>query len=328
MKYIINFTILFPLLLFSFSIDSNAFIFPLGKATIKVVDNDGLPVKDAKVTVRFDYSKGPGMGWGTSSKFVDGKTDNNGTYTLTKISSRRWYYTVKKEGFYLSGETCEFREKTALMVWSPWNPVLEIALKKIKNPTSMYAKNTTAMKVPAFDKPLGYDLEKGDWVKPYGKGLTSDFVFLFHIEFKDDENWKASYKLTFYGEHDGIQEYTPRNGNQSAYYWPYDAPEDGYKQEVMWKAENYKEGWGFKHKSDYKEDRKYIFRVRTKVDEDGEIIEAKYGKISGDIRLYGNGFFKFSYFFNPSGTRSLEYDAKHPLFKWSRKEWEHEVKGP
>lgn len=315
-------------LLFSAADNAEGFVYPLGKATIKVVDNEGLPVENATVTVRFDYPKGLGMGWGTTSKFTDGITDNEGLFSLTKSASNKWFYTVKKDGYYLSVETYEFKDKKALLVWSPWNPVFEIRLKKKKNPTRMYAKNTTGIKIPVLEATIGYDLERGDWIAPYGKGAMSDFVFLFKLRYAKNDDWDVSYKLTFSNEQDGIQEYVVPKGNQSEFYWPYEAPEGGYKNSIALSARNYREGWGMKHESNFQEDRRYIFRVRTKTDEKGNIIEAKYGKIIGDMTLDGWGNFQLVYFFNPSGTRSLEYDSKNPLFKWSKKEWEYEVKGP
>ncbi|MCX7747228.1 MAG: Ig-like domain-containing protein [Clostridia bacterium] len=314
------------ILLLNTAATAQAFFYPLGKVTIKVTDNDGNPVPNASVTVRFDYPKGFGMGWGTSSKFVDGVTDKDGLYSLTKATPRRWFYMIRKEGHYLSGETYEFKDKTAGIVWWPWNPFMEIKLKKQINPTQMYAKNTTAIKIPAVDTPVGYDLEKGDWVAPHGKGIISDFVFTFKVRFVKNDDWDVSYTLTFSNEQDGIQEYSIPAGNQSEYFWPYEAPEDGYKKEVNWSAFYHPGGWSGVNKSDYKEDRKYIFRVRSKIDEKGNIIEAKYGKINGDIVLSFGGYTGFVYYFNPTGSRSLEFGGN--LFKFSYKEWEYEVKGP
>ena len=112
-----------------------------------------------------------------------------------------------------------------------------IKLKRKKNPTKMYAKsisNMNAKKVPALDTPIGYDLEQGDWVAPYGKGVIKDFIFVCKAIHRGYKDWEASYTLTFSNEHDGIQEYFAQKGNQSEYYWPYEAPEEGYQKEIRW----------------------------------------------------------------------------------------------
>lgn len=320
------FKLIILVLFLAFSAESNAQIpYPISKITIKAVDDTGKPIDHATVTASYDYPKGFGMGWGTSTKFFDGKTDEKGLFSITKSSAGRCNFRVSKEGFYDTSKSYVFKEKSLLFVWSPWNPTFEIKLKKIKSPTPMYAKNTTAIKIPAVGTPVGYDLEKGDWVAPYGKGVISDFIFTFKVRFVKNDDWDVSYKLTFSNEGDGIQGYDNPN-DYGAYRWPYEAPEDGYKKEVNWSAFYHPGGWSGINKSDYKENRKYIFRVRSKTDEKGNIIEAKYGKINGDIALSFGGYFGFVYYFNPTGSRSLEFGGN--LFKFSRNEWEYEVKGP
>ncbi len=54
-------------------------------------------------------------------------------------------------------------------------------------------------------------------------------------------------------------------------------------------------------------DRNYYFRVRTVVDDRGNIVSAHYGKIYGD-------FMQFSYYFNPTpNSRNVEFDPKQNL---------------
>ena len=61
----------------------------------------------------------------------------------------------------------------------------------------------------------------------------------------------------------------------------------------------------------------YVFRIRTEVDEDGNIVEAMYGKVYGEIRggfSWGGPSVGFTYYLNPTGTRNLEYDPPKNLF--------------
>jgi hypothetical protein len=54
-------------------------------------------------------------------------------------------------------------------------------------------------------------------------------------------------------------------------------------------------------------DRIYYFRVRTKVDDRGNIVSAHYGKIYGD-------FMQFAYYYNPTpNDRNIEFDPKQNL---------------
>ena len=51
----------------------------------------------------------------------------------------------------------------------------------------------------------------------------------------------------------------------------------------------------------------YYFRVRTKVDDRGNIVSAHYGKIYGD-------FMQFKYYLNPTiNDRNVEFDPKQNL---------------
>jgi hypothetical protein len=53
--------------------------------------------------------------------------------------------------------------------------------------------------------------------------------------------------------------------------------------------------------------RNYFFRVRTVLDENGNVKSAQYGKIYGD-------FMQFRYYFNPTpNSRNIEFDPKHNL---------------
>ena len=61
----------------------------------------------------------------------------------------------------------------------------------------------------------------------------------------------------------------------------------------------------------------FAFRTRVKLDKNGDIKEANYGKIYGPIN-YGNGVRKiqFTYYFNPTpNDRNLEFNPKANLFK-------------
>ena len=60
------------------------------------------------------------------------------------------------------------------------------------------------------------------------------------------------------------------------------------------------------------------FRVRTKYDDKGKVVEAFYGKIYGDIAMgwsyQGVSSASFLYYFNPTpNDRNLEWDRKNNL---------------
>ena len=294
---------------------------PEFKFTTKIIDSNGRPIEGAAIKARFT---------GSNFKVERGKTDKNGIFTAKGKTTTFCNFAVSKEGYYMSGYSFEsmlLKGEAAFGRWQPWNPTIEVVMKEKKNPTPMLARNTGHMEIPAFDKPVGFDLEKGDWVAPYGQGSLKDFIFVFNISDKDannwDEKWSCSYKLTFSNGKDGIQEYYEPENNHSEYIWPYKAPETGYKS-VLTGFETMNDGH---HEASYDKKRNYIFRVRTKVDDDGNIIEAHYGKIRKDINLDLKTI-RFAYYFNPTGNRNLEYDTENPMLTWSRHEREHLVVEP
>ena len=60
-----------------------------------------------------------------------------------------------------------------------------------------------------------------------------------------------------------------------------------------------------------------VFRVHSVIDKDGKIVSADYGKIYPPIE-YGfiakHHGIRFTYYFNPDGTRNLEFNTKLNLF--------------
>ena len=71
--------------------------------------------------------------------------------------------------------------------------------------------------------------------------------------------------------------------------------------------------------SDRDENRCYCFRIRSKYDDKGKLVEAYYGKIYGDFKFSGHlrsGFdgVEFYYYLNPTSLdRNLEWDMKTNL---------------
>ncbi|MGA2279235.1 MAG: hypothetical protein ABSG80_02905 [Verrucomicrobiota bacterium] len=95
---------------------------------------------------------------------------------------------------------------------------------------------------------------------------------------------------------------------------PRQAPADGYEP-VLIKHEC-KERIQ-KAYSDYREDRNYFFRVRTKKDAQGNIISVLYGKIYGDFNhAAAGGKLTFTYYLNPEpNSLDMEFDPSRNLFK-------------
>ncbi|WP_157471896.1 hypothetical protein [Desulfuromonas sp. DDH964] len=192
-----------------------------------------------------------------------------------------------------------------------------------KAPTDS-ADEPTFFDFPALDKEIGFDLEKADWVIPYGLGTQADFVFKVERRYDNADNFDATMTLTFANPFDGIQVVKDDGGGDfnagSSFRMPRMAPESGYQPTIQKRLSRGSYG---RH-SDKSDDNNFIFRVRSEVDRDGKFKRAMYGKIRGDLKFdaflspiagkEGFGSIGMHYYLNPDYTMNLEFDPKRNLF--------------
>lgn len=266
-------------------------------ALLKVVDEKGRPVEGARIT-----------------PFQETKTLTNkvGEAKVTFKKQLGITYGAMKEGYHRSNVlmlhyyTKDFKSSQPFL----------LTLKKKINPIPMYVKSVSAGISPGAKIPgeigdkVGYDLQVGDWVKPYGKGVIGDMIFQKKGDFNYPlpDIYKQEISVTFANKKDGIIPFEvglPRHRNTKLMS-AYKAPLEGYLN--SWQQTIAKNESG-ELISNRKRERNYYLRVRTKVDESGKIVSAHYGKIYGD-------FMSFYYYFNPSlNDRNIEFDTSKNLFK-------------
>jgi hypothetical protein len=278
---------------------------PSSKVTVKVSDEGHQPVINAEVEVWYHI--------GNKQTTNKGKSGDKGEFVATGegMLPQLTVYS-RTQGYYESCVIYKFAKKSLLNRWEPWNPTIEVVLKKKRNQVAMFDSHRTGYKVPKLNTPIGFDLEKEDWVAPYGTGLTADFIITFNAEIRAYADYDCGFSLKFSNPNDGIQEYFSDTKDQSSFKWPYEAPTNGYISEIS-KQKNMLLG-ATGYKSNERENANYIFRLRTKVDKNGNIVDARYGKISGEFGFVPSGEITFRYFLNPDGTRNLEEDPKKNLF--------------
>jgi hypothetical protein len=267
--------------------------------TLKVVDDSNNPVSDAKATVGYLFTNQ-----------ITGLTDTNGIFIAShRDKSFGLGIILTKEHYYISHQTYDmgFPEQYNK---AKWNPTIKIVLKKQIKLIPMYAKRVN-LGMPVFDEPAGFDLTMGDWIAPYGKGETADVFFKGHLEKHSEDDTDYKLTITFPKNDDGIQEFSAPANYQgivqgSELRSAQEAPADGYQAEWI-QTSIRKPGKPIETSKNY--NRNYYFRVRTKVDDRGNIVSAHYGKIYGD-------FMQFSYYLNPTpNDRNVEFDPKHNLMK-------------
>jgi hypothetical protein len=269
------------------------------KVTLKVMNEAGSPVMGAKVGVNYYTNR--------TLASMSGPTDADGFFTVSHLSyGGEIGFVIEKSGYYATKGS-----HTLGFSYDPgkWSLSQTVVLKKIGKPVAMYAKSVN-LGMPAFDKPIGYDLEVGDWVGPFGKGVNRDILFTGH--FNDKINKESDYTLTvtFPNPTDGLQEFTTtifaQEGPYSELRSSHEAPLDGYQSEWV-QANSQTSGKMVGRTRDAHHN--YYIRVRTKIDDRGNIVSAHYGKIYGD-------FMQFKHYLNPTiNDRNVEFDPKQNLLQ-------------
>lgn len=279
---------------------------PDAKLTVHVVDMEtNLSITNAVIYTDFTQQADPwGLGIRKSTR-IKKQVNSDGLATVEgqSIYSARGG-SVFAEGYYSQMFTSEHKKNVLLNRWEPWNPTIEVKMRPKKDPVPMVTKRVESLKITTWNKPIGFDLEKGDWVAPHGKGNQADFFVNMHRRFEHSGDYDAMATITFPNDGDGIQLYeNSKQFETSSFKFPYEAPTHSYQNQLVLErhATLRETNCSFDPENDL-----YIFRVRTKKDEDGNIILANYGRM-GRIEIGWGEVFDTSYWFNPDPhSRSLE----------------------
>ena len=302
-----------------------------------VDDKTGKALKNVSVMGVFDVNNGWFAVKGSDGPNLDrAVTDVNGRCRLrgrTNCGNIGCWVEKPPSGFYPcpQGWGRRFSEKNLLGIWQPDNMVATIRLQRVERPIPLFVKRVakvtrgvfTADIFPKGEDTLRYDLLMGDWLPPVGTGRVADVTFTRHPREDLGEgvngadvrgpSYRDSMTVRFPGEGNGLVELHPPPSYRLRIRT---APEDGYRSEYLcWRGTNRK----LEDDSNYDENRCFCFRIRTRRDDRGRIVEAYYGKIYGDILMYtGYNFIvcgvKFLYYLNPTPLdRNLEWDRKTNL---------------
>ena len=310
---------------------------PDAQMTFRVRDDFGNVVTGAPVTVSTFLRWVPGGEFGYDQHDqVMGATDTNGLIVL-KLPSKTGNvrYSVSGEFDRMNkmefGDTVYYVDRGGALrftnqvagKWQPWNAIVDIEIKPVLNPIPMFARkygetytDRERQSIPEFGKAIGFDLMKGDWVAPHGKGETADFIFTLDCKLGGQTSFRtqifdATLTLGFSNEGDGIQPvyFHPLRG--SALRLPRFAPKTGYATNWVKVSFMHEDASSYKTR----EDENYFFRLRTRRDESGKTVSALYGKIHGTIDYSWTRWIKFVYYLNPTpNDRNMEFDPSKNLF--------------
>jgi hypothetical protein len=257
---------------------------------IKGVDENNVPIEDAHVAIHFSLSEG--------SNSYRGITNRKGEASATRLGAYGTLYRITKEGYYDSAGEFSFGNQDVTLI-----------LRKKENPIPMYSKKAHLHSgtKDAGGLWVGYDLMIGDYMPPWGKGMYKDFETKYTYEKTDIYNLRYDLSIRFSNVGDGLIIFKVEDFS-SEIKSNYLAPKEGYVN--IWEFHRYRSNSGVGESYDTNLDkfRRYYFRVRTKIDKDGNVISALYGKLYSE-------FPDLHYYLNPNeNDRNVEFDPRQNLF--------------
>ncbi len=273
-----------------------------------VRDVEGRPLCDVNVKAQFTLH-----GRGKASV---GLTDENGCVTLAGQCAGEIVYTVSKDGYYDTrgriwlGGTPKTHGEVQDGQWQPFGKEEKVILKAKKNPIPMYAYQYEKV----FEKPqepMGFDLKVGDFVAPYGRGVVTDFILTFAETKVSFNRLHVKMKLSFPNVADGVYIKTKEPFSELISEYHAD-PTASYQNELVYEYNTLDSDKEVIHSP--KEDRYFVLRTRTKVDEKGNLIEACYSKIYTPFTYVRR--LEFTAYMNPTvNDTNLEFLPKSSLRK-------------
>lgn len=301
---------------------------------LTVVDENGEPIEGARAGVVY-YSQTPAT---VAGDHGEGLTDQNGLYVFSGRAFWLGQIGATKDGFYGSSRELEVTEPDHRGHARVKNDIdTALTLREIRYPVPMYAGR---IRIP-FPNPSGgtyaFDLLKRDWVSPYGDGKQADILITLDFDYQNRNDFNIELKWEFNGEGNGIQAFEPVV-EYSRFKSPHYAPESGYLPKINWSwyrrpNPNIIRQVGERDtllRTDFEFSTAagnpknfYLIRVRSTVNEEGEVVGGYFGKIysSGSLALAIEGnenaelFTGVIYINSVEGDRNIEFDPENNLIE-------------
>jgi hypothetical protein len=248
------------------------------KISLKICDDKGVPVSNASVCAGFDMLPRPHS--------VYGKTDTNGVCVVKgKTNGNKVVFLVGKDGYYGSRKEISYvpmwkEHDVKDGKWQPYGAVESMELRKIRNPahlTVSYSHEFNNTKV--INAWIGFDLEKRDFVQPYGKGEIADLEVLFDWDGKTFADYRGiAMKIRFTEKFSGYYQCVGKT--VSEFKGPYFAlPDATYQQDADFHERVIIDPNAYGRRYDRKffdENNCWVVRSRCKVDAEGNLVSAHY----------------------------------------------------
>lgn len=274
---------------------------------IQVVDQDGVPVENAKLW----GSLQTGDGYNDYIS-IEGYTNANGEYTVKDKCNNRLTLRITKAGYYKTDFELSYRNTVAIPKvkdgkWQPYGYRRQVSLKKIIAPVNLIHPNPKRRQNPDVSAWHGYDLEQCEWLPPHGSGRHADMLVRINVEASASHDFKAFMEISFtnnpfagayllkkdpYSEMKSIYKADTNAIYQTSLEYLHEEHPIIHRKPIV-----YVQGL---NKTDTRLDRDsyLVFRTRTKIDNDGNLVSAHYGKIYGPWEIF-RAMHAYGVYFNP-----------------------------
>ena len=308
-------------------------------------DVTGRPVPNASVKIWFDVDIG-WRAWSEPTPIVtaDGMTDGRGLVRLTgETNTGHLSCRACKDGaYYRAYASQQYKRKNMLGVWQPDDLVVTLRLQRVERPIPLMVKSVEWRNresglrgLQGTNAVMRFDMVMGDWLPPYGHGERSDLEIASEIRITGKErryrhSTRSMGDVIFYDlvqtvcpadASDCLSESHPSPSSGIMIRTGDDSGVGGRAVRLIGKRKRIERtgNWECEYTKDYDPDRCYTFRIRTRRDGEGNLVEAYYGKIYGDFEFEGDDRrglvgVKFLYYLNPTPLdRDLEWDMRNNL---------------
>ena len=253
----------------------------VGKYIYRVVDDKGVPVSNASAHVWFRSYGRPQ----DKANWVL-KTDTNGVFSVEHRFNEKFSVGIDKEGYYHSHDEINYLSMMELPVkdgkWQPYGEIRTVVLKKIKNPHGMkiFDEQNHRRDIPVWGRWVGFDLERSDWMPPFGAGHFEDVLLRFKADVRKHRvDFTYAMEVSF-TNNPYAGAYAAKKDNSSDLKTEYVANTNAnFQSYFLFTTDSTADKpvhLGYVDQDDY-----LVFRTRTRIDDEGRLIGAHYGKICG-----------------------------------------------
>lgn len=279
----------------------------------RVVDDAGLIVSNAVISTNTQRDRLANLGHADSpQRKIIAITDTNGCARIEfPCYSGEFSSYVSAMGFYPEHKkNLRFnyaRDSVFFAHLLEHEKHLSFTMRKKLNPIPCFGYGAGEdFPFPLKNGRFGFDMEKGDWTVPHGKGEVADFILK-----REESNGVYRAVLEFEGPFNGA--YKQKQESSTSFKSTYRADTNHVYAQTM-------DIWTKKRmgketvRSQFVSDEEYlVIRSRSVVDADGNLKSCNYSKIYGGITAYR--YFQFmTMVFNPKkNDANLEFDTQRNL---------------